>query len=422
MDYIQDSSGVLSDFSSLADDRSPVAEGGSQLGNTVKSSPPPSRLQKRAERYEALSVARIWLARRARQISRKKFAGDVYPTVDCRYVRRSHFVQVHLSGDNTAHYRNLATCHSVWACPVCTAQIQQRRRIELQRLISWGYDQGHHPAMITFTFPHQSFETLSDLKEKQAKAFKFLRQGSPWIRFKDRFSFSGLVRSLELTYGKNGWHPHTHEIWLIRPTTGDDEQEFVHRLRERWYNCCVKAGLVDPSDDRKKWAFMMHAVDVRFRINDSDYLAKQDASRSWGADAEAALSSSKNSSKGVHPHEFLVRRQKGDMALYLEYVQAMKGSRQLFWSHGLKDQVGIDEVSDEEASEEGDDSDDILGRLSPDMWALIRRKRMRAQLLDVAETGSWQNVKTFLRCVGWVDPDPFVCVDLDSSFGLLDRF
>lgn len=41
----------------------------------------------------------------------------------------------------------------------------------------------------------------------------------------------------------------------------------------------------------------------------------------------------------------------------------MKGKRQLFWSHGLKDRVGLEEVSDEDSSLGGDDLD-MLGRLA----------------------------------------------------------
>lgn len=34
-------------------------------------------------------------------------------------------------------------------------------------------------------------------------------------KFKDGIGYEGLVRGLELTYGSNGWHPHTHELWVL---------------------------------------------------------------------------------------------------------------------------------------------------------------------------------------------------------------
>ena len=31
-----------------------------------------------------------------------------------------------------------------------------------------------------------------------------------------RQGFKGLIRSLEVTHGANGWHPHTHELWFLK--------------------------------------------------------------------------------------------------------------------------------------------------------------------------------------------------------------
>ena len=36
----------------------------------------------------------------------------------------------------SAHYKGLQTCGSVWACPVCSAKISERRRIELAAAIA----------------------------------------------------------------------------------------------------------------------------------------------------------------------------------------------------------------------------------------------------------------------------------------------
>lgn len=376
------------------------------LGNTAKSSPPTPQA-KRAERYEGLSVARALLARYARQTRPEMQPGDVFRTVDCRYVRRAMSVKVNYSALNqAAHYSNLATCGSVWACPVCCALIQQRRRAELTQLIAWAYEGNDwscpasplRPCMVTFTFPHTAFDSLADLKERQADAFKRLRQGKPWEKFKSRNGFVGLVRSLELTHGANGWHPHTHEIWLIKPLNPTEEAAFLEDLKERWYRCCERAGLVTAE---QHFDFMLHAVDVRFGVHESDYLAKQDSSRQWGADREVAASSSKaGRAKGVHPHEFLIRRGKGDGPRYLEYVRAMKGSRQLFWSAGLKELVGVEDVTDEVLADESIEPADLLGLLSADQWDLVRRRRQRAQLLDVAESGNWLDVLFFLKALG----------------------
>lgn len=389
---------------------------GTPLGNTAKSSPPSEQQDftrsKRAERYEGLSVARYWLYRHMQRVDASRNPGDVYRTHDCRFVRRERQVKVNASSEtNVAHYTGLATCGSVWACPVCAAVIQQKRREELTQLIEWAYANGYSPAMVTFTAPHTAFDTLADQKEKMTAAFKRLRQGSPWTRFKEKTGFGGLVRSTEVTFGANGWHPHTHEIWLIKPMTEVEQLDFLDFVKQRWRKVCIASGLLDGADKIKGWHFGLHSVDVRFNVSDSDYLAKQDSSRAWGVDHEMASQSSKaGRAKGVHPHEFLIRREKGDGARYMEYVHAMKGASQLFWSKGLKDLVGIRDLTPEEERKEAeketpkDEVSLVLGALSPEQWSLVRVRRKRSQLLDAAEIGGWDAVMSLLYALGW---DPY---------------
>ena len=104
-----------------------------------------------------------------------------------------------------------------------------------------------------------------------------------------------------------------------------------------WVKACEKAGLIAVNDEKLVDAFMQHGVDVKEDVDCGDYLAKQDDSRRWGFAEELSKATSKaGRAKGVHPHHFLVRKAPGDRERYIEYVQAMKGRRQLFWSNGLK--------------------------------------------------------------------------------------
>jgi len=378
------------------------------LGITAKSSPPPSReigaREARAQRFQALHQARIWIGRRVNVLlPGVQFPGEVFRTFDCRHVRTSHFVEVRHSEGLPANYRNLATCGSVWACPVCAARIQERRRLELEHLVEWAEGQGLQAIMVTFTFPHTGFDSLGDLLERQADAFKRFRRGSPFAKLKAAMGFQGLARSLEVTHGlANGWHPHTHELWLVDPKVG---QEIRARLVELWERACIAAGLLDPADQAKVYAFRQHSVDVRLNATSGEYLAKQDSSRKWGITHEVAKATSKaGKAKGVHPHEFLVRMAKGDEARYFEYLEAMKGKRQLFWSPGLKARCGLDDISDDDAALGGDDLD-LLGNLNQDEWDFIRAKRLAAQVLDAAEIGGFDLILRFLKRRGYKPPE-----------------
>lgn len=381
---------------------------GSPLGITAKSSSPcdgVSPKAKRAERYAALSVARVWLGRVAAVVDDKRAAGDLYRTHDCRWVRRAHFVGVMYAAQHqSSHFTGLATCGSVWACPVCCALIQQRRRLELVQLLDWTYSQGHSASMVTFTFPHTRFDSLSDLLNRQRLAFKRFRSGKAWQGFKTRYGFVGLVRSLELTHGKNGWHPHTHELWITRPLSPLEQAQFREFVLDRWMKVCAAVGLLDESDSSSRHAFLLHSLDVRFSAKDSDYLAKQDNSRSWGVDREIATSSSKKGrAAGVHPHEFLVRQSQGDFDRFIEYVHGMAGQRQLYWSSRLKEKCGLDDVTDEVLADESRTPADLLINLSASDWDYVRKANAHAEILEAAETGDYNNVLRVLHSLG-VDP------------------
>jgi hypothetical protein len=339
----------------------------------------------------------------AQSLKPEGYAGDVFRTIDCKYAQRADQVSVHYSPKHqAASYGNLATCASVWACPVCCAKIQERRRPELASLVEWAYLNGHQAQMITFTFPHTRFDSLGDLLSKQRQAFKRLRSGKLWQAFKKQYGYVGLVRSLELLHGSHGWHPHTHEIFITKPLSGDDRTHFFEFIRSQWIKACASAGLLDRSDEKALLNFTLYSVNVQFKASSSDYLLKQDSGRAWGVDREVASSRSKVG-KGVHPHEFLVRCKPGDKDRYLEFVQGMKGQRQLYWSTGLKKLVGVEDKTDQEKADELLEKAIILGSLSKQQWRLVRGNECRAQVLQAAEKGLWFSVLTLLARIGCLD-------------------
>ena len=134
--------------------------------------------------------------------------------------------------------------------------------------------------MVTLTFPHYQWQQLSDLVAQRADALQKLRAGNPWTKFKQRMGYRGLIRSLELTYGDNGWHPHTHELWFVRADA--EAEDMKAKILDRWEKCCARAGLLDLDNAGQVEAFRAHAVDVKGNCSASEYLAKQDDSRHWG--------------------------------------------------------------------------------------------------------------------------------------------
>lgn len=375
------------------------------LGIYAKSASPSPAEEKirllRADRYRHLAVARELFVAEGRKAG-LQYAHDYAKTAKCLHVRRDSAVSVHHSIEHgSAFYGGLITCGSVWACPVCSAKIQERRRVELAHMIDWAWGQHLQPMLVTLTAPHRRDQSLSDLRAMQAKALRDLRAGKGGIAMRQTLGYRGLVRGLELTYGSNGWHLHTHEMWLVDLHQDADEAREI--ILKRWRAACAKAGLLDLSDAAQVAAFDEHAVDVKGRCSASDYLAKMDDSRHWGADRELAKASSKKGKKsGRHPFGLLADAADGCVRsgrLFVEYAAAMKGAAQLYWSRGLKALVGVDEISDEAIAERADDEAVLLGRLLPAQWEVVLRAGARAQLLDAAELGGWEAVLALLTAL-----------------------
>lgn len=368
------------------------------LGKSAKSSDPPKpklapevvakiRENRRAQ-FSMIDAARNLVCARGREHG-LDFPQTYHRVASCRWsvLGREGFVR--FSEEGRAYLTNVVTCGSVWACPMCTAMIQEGRRQEIAKAIEWAYTEGLQPVMITFTFPHGVEHVLRELLQKQALAFKLLRYGSPWKRFKEAIGYRGLIRSLELTFGANGWHPHTHELFFVSSQV--EAEALQVRLTELWESACVRAGLLDQGDVVQMYNFARHAVSVIGWCQASDYLAKQDDSRHWGADREVAKASTKaGRASGQHPFGLLAAAAAGDSHAgerYLEYIEAMKGKRQLFWSHGLKALVGIEEQSDEELAAYIDPSLVITAGFDSMNFYRVARLGKRALMLETAEAG-----------------------------------
>lgn len=347
--------------------------------------------QARSKRYELLSTIRTtYLSeglRRGLDLPQK-----YHRTSLCKHSATGNEVALHKgknqeTGRARGYFGGLQTCGSVWTCPICANRIQETRRQEIAQAMQFlcSEKQGKQAVMVTFTFPHLVSDQLKELLEKFSKSLHDFKSGNAFTLFKKRYGFEGLIRSLEITRGGNGWHPHTHELFFVDKQL--EQAEFKEWLQNRWLNVCSKSGLVDIEDDKKVNAFLKHSLDVKFNCSTSDYLAKFDDKANWGVDREIAKASSKTGKKnGLHPFELA---NQGYHQLFIEYTDAIKGKAQLFWSRDLKKKVGIFDISDEEiADKEIKEEDEVIGFLRKiEDWKIVTTYELRSKILEMVEDG-----------------------------------
>jgi hypothetical protein len=150
-------------------------------------------------------------------------------------------------------------------------------------------------------------------------------------------------------------------------------------LLDQWQSSCLAAGLPRPNH---------HGLTLQDGGEASRYVTSK-----WGVDHEMTKGHLKQGKKAGHvsPFGLLGLHVEGDKKaahLFRQYAEAFKGKRQLVWSEGLRDLLGLGvEQTDEELAASQEEKADIFARLPLNVWQVILKKELRGQLLEVCKAG-----------------------------------
>jgi hypothetical protein len=291
-------------------------------------------------------------------------------------------VQIWKHKEGRTFFGNLYTCGSVWQCPVCTVKVSEKRRLELVAAVDAWKGQGHKVGLLTLTAPHRKGESLTALVNGLARARQHFFNSRAWRTAKKDAGIVGTVTSSEVTYGGNGWHPHSHGLVFLTGAPPDAES-----LLTQWKASCVAAGLREPNGHGLTWQDGSKAA---------EYAAK------WGLPEEVTRANTKKGREGQRtPWDLLRDAGNGDVEageLFREYSYVFKGKRQLVWSKGLRDLLGLGrEKDDEELAEEKTEEAALVVELDPEEWKLVLGNDMRAEVLIAAREGGAEAVWKMLR-------------------------
>ena len=317
----------------------------------------------RAERYAMQSVAKDLLPNeRVKICLRNIVANDVE-------------VRNHLK-TNKAFYSGLMICGSVWICPVCAAKISEKRKNELFKATTVHKQAQGHLAMLTLTIRHKHSDALETLLEAFNEATKNMMTRKQYHEIRQEMGIVGRVKALEVTHGRNGWHPHAHIVIFYENET--NLKQMQKRMYKLWNAACKKFGLSTTES---------YGIDLQGAEHVQAYLSKHG---SWSIEQEMTKSHIKRGRESnMTPFDLLRDVLENDddysKALFREYASAFKGKRQLHWSRGLKDYFGVTDKTDEELAKEKVEQADLLGLLTSDQWRKVIRSEQRAQLLTNIE-------------------------------------
>lgn len=311
-------------------------------------------------------------------------------------------VRVRASGhgaDRRAGFAGLATCGSVWACPVCSERILAGRQEDLAAAIATWEAGGGRVALITLTMRHNASQALSQLWDGLTYAWSKVTSGRTWDRLNlsygtpdlatDRLARRiGWARVVETTHGRSGWHVHVHAaLFLPAHVTDDQVADLVGSMFATWSAALVRKKFRAPSD--------AHGVDVSMsdRSRLGSYFAKGvydgDASRLALELARGDLKLARNGNRS--PFRILSDVVElglvDDVELWTEWENASKGRQQLTWASGFRALlVTAAEKTDEElASEEIGSADDDLVEIPAEGIRSLNLLGLHGLVLDYAE-------------------------------------
>lgn len=309
---------------------------------------------------------------------------------------------------NGASFRNLQTCNSVWACPVCAAKISEQRRAELSAALVSGE---YRAVLVTYTLRHRLHNPLISSLVALKNARARLKSGRWFQNLKDDYEWAGSVTSFEPTWSpRNGWHPHAHELVLLpRDITDNDLEAITFKLKRRWIEVLAAEGFTAEYD---------YGVDVQTAEEwVEEYVVKwghEPQGRQWTPAHEVTKAVNKSAgSDGFTPWQLLEAYGEGDKqagALFQEYFHAFKGSHQLQWAPGTRALLGMGEDAPTDAElAEIEEPGEPLETLAYEQWKYILKDDRRGELLEVASKGDKGLLRVYFDLIGL--PDPIVKID-----------
>jgi hypothetical protein len=223
--------------------------------------------------------------------------------------------------------------------------------------------------------------------------------------------YAGQTRAIEVTHGKNGWHPHIHSLVFVE--AGWDDCISTIR-REIAHTAFVWGESVERFGGRTDVTSELCAGWVVKDVNDaagiSSYLTKVEGG--WGAGLELARLDLK-SGKGLTPFDLLTQAVAGDrrsLSLYLRYEAATAGHKRIVTTPGLFARCDVEPMSEEEAAIAALEGEPVaVAAIPPVDWNKLARAGFVSRILDDISNVALRVPNSWPWPVEWLTmkpPDP----------------
>ena len=342
------------------------------------------------------------------------------------------FVVVKLS-NGKAGFGGLQTCASAWACPVCSQKIASTRSVEVQNTVDEWEKRGGRVVFLTLTMRHHKGQKLSDLWDALSHAWGKVTSGGAWVKNADDFGVrlprvvrSGAkkgetvwsnripyIRAVEVTHGAKGWHVHIHSVLFVKEEITDKGVKMLgESIYGRWAKALVSKGLTSPTP--------LHGVDVKLvavgdaeavgkYVAKNDYTANEAPNKKLNGTGWEVVGGAGKTARGKNRTPFQILADvvsagdADDLALWHVFEKASKGRRQLTWSVGLRELLGLNEEKTDEEIAEEELGGEVVMVITVEEWRVLRWRS--CEVLSWAEAGADKKLMFKLMKLGF-EPAP----------------
>lgn len=246
--------------------------------------------------------------------------------------------------------------------------------------------------MVTYTASHKRTTPLAEILKTVKDGVRAFKSGERFQTIREATGWQGSVKSLEITYGKNGWHPHVHELVFAQVPPTEQELDVLEvALKQHWVNVLGRNGWVASTEHGLKVSDDKYDL-ARYvaKFGHEPRMAMDDWKNRWSLSHEITKAATKRSksAEGRTPTQLLMDYIVDDFEAgeaWREYALTLKGSKQLTWSPGLRDLLKMGkEQGDGELAETLPDETTVYATFTLDQWQMIIQHDMRGEILSKA--------------------------------------
>ena len=298
-----------------------------------------------------------------------------------RHLLGGSAVTVNKTARGNTRFGGIMICGAHHVCPICHYNKMTQERTIVSDIVRKHYENGGILVDAVFTTHHHAGDTFDSACERLEAVWKCFRSKRIWNELGDALGVVGCIRRLEITVGKNGWHPHYHVSFLCDPIAAKEIKGRTWRTALEdaftivvgaWSDASKRAGITTNEQAQIATAIIGH-------VNAQKAVEYNTKNMGYGERKKDSLT----------PMDLLrIINQIDDAAavyaakrLFCEYAEGIKGKHSLTFIGSAR--AARPAAVEHAAIANEDATVEQLGKVSPPAWKAILKHGLRELLADV---------------------------------------